>query len=349
MLLFISQWFPSDENNIYAPFIQEHLNALSGSDYVVAITGNLTFETVVAEEWAEKCVNYRVPLSPNDNFIYNIVKFNFYCLYLLLFKCNTKFETVFVNVFTSIFVAYFCKIRYRTRLVFIEHWSFWVRKRVKFLSLFLAVFDKVYVVSENVRNSFHHRISTNVKIIENVVDSEVFDFLSSYDESLLFVGRLESIKRVDFILRAFALSNLNKFKLNIIGDGSKRQSLEDLAAALNISDRVVFHGALPKNEIAEQMKKSAALLLFSETENKPCVICEAHSVGLPVFSNSVGGVPEMTDPSNAILVENCSISDYANKLGLLESRSFDRGFIRQKALERYSYKAFRDEVMYDSN
>ena len=64
---------------------------------------------------------------------------------------------------------------------------------------------------------------------------------------LLTVGRLVPEKRVDLLVRAFAIAR-DRFaapqRLTIIGDGPERPALEQLAAALGVTDLVDFAGAI---------------------------------------------------------------------------------------------------------
>ncbi|MGY3895339.1 glycosyltransferase family 4 protein [Aeromonas enterica] len=349
MILFVSQWFPSDINKYYAPFIKEHMLALSEQEQLIAITGNITRNSSVRVDDENRVTNYRIPLNPDDNYLYNIIKFNLYAIYYLIKLRRLNFELIVVNVFTSIFFAYFAKTLLKCRLIFIEHWSFWVRRKTAFLSRSLGIFDDVYVVSENVKNSFDKSIQNKTKIVENVVDDTVFDRTSELGKDLIFVGRLERIKRVDRILEAFALAKIDGVNLNIVGTGSELDKLIILTNELGIKSKVIFHGALNKSEIALLFNKSKALLLFSETENKPCVICEANFVGLPVISNNVGGIRYMVNSTNGIVVNNDNVIDYSVAIRRIYTISFDYCSISKNAKQRYSKKTFSKSVLNESN
>ena len=51
-----------------------------------------------------------------------------------------------------------------------------------------------------------------------------------------------------------------------------------------------------------EMQQAHSFVLNSNIENAPCVISEALCCGLPVIATRVGGVPEMVDKFNGILV-----------------------------------------------
>jgi glycosyltransferase involved in cell wall biosynthesis len=64
-----------------------------------------------------------------------------------------------------------------------------------------------------------------------------------YGDYVLFVGRLESIKRPDLAVRAM-LHVDRPVRLVIVGDGTYRKQTEELAASLGVSDRIDFAGAV---------------------------------------------------------------------------------------------------------
>ncbi len=87
------------------------------------------------------------------------------------------------------------------------------------------------------------------------------------------------------------------------------------------------------------MRLSHCLIINSKMENSPCVIAEALCCGLPVIATSVGGIPEMIDANNGILVppNNCeALSIAINKMVNIYS-SFDSNFIQDAAHAKYSF------------
>jgi glycosyltransferase involved in cell wall biosynthesis len=68
--------------------------------------------------------------------------------------------------------------------------------------------------------------------------------------------------------------------------------------------QVYFTGSVSYNEVAGYIKNSNALVLFSRYENLPCVILESLCCGVPVISTRVGGVAEVINTENGVLVDN---------------------------------------------
>ncbi|WP_035926592.1 glycosyltransferase [Kocuria rosea] len=61
---------------------------------------------------------------------------------------------------------------------------------------------------------------------------------------VLYVGRFEPAKKVDLVIRAFALAERNNpdLRLRLVGGGSQRQALEELAKQLAVVGKVHFEG-----------------------------------------------------------------------------------------------------------
>lgn len=111
---------------------------------------------------------------------------------------------------------------------------------------------------------------------------------------LLFVGRLQPWKGVEYAIRALAL--LPGAALLIAGDGGDRPRLEALAAELRLAGRVRFLGAVPREELPRYYS-SVDLLLATSFASETFGIgpVEAQACGLPVVAARFGGFPEVVD------------------------------------------------------
>jgi len=111
------------------------------------------------------------------------------------------------------------------------------------------------------------------------------------ETTLLFVGRLVSVKGVDVALRA--LSELDPaYTLTICGDGDEREALQTLARRLGVDDRVIFKGWVDHDEIAEYARRASLQLAPSRYEPFGIVALEAIAAGCPVVASDTGGLPE---------------------------------------------------------
>jgi len=104
------------------------------------------------------------------------------------------------------------------------------------------------------------------------------DRLQTIDRvTILFVGRLQARKRIDFLLRACA-EMLNSPRLVIVGDGPERENLETLAKQVYPSAE--FIGAKHGNELKPYFAEAD---LFVLPGTGGLAVQEAMSHGLPVI------------------------------------------------------------------
>jgi glycosyltransferase involved in cell wall biosynthesis len=71
------------------------------------------------------------------------------------------------------------------------------------------------------------------------------------------------------------------------------QRLRDQAALAGLTDRIVFHGALPQEAVAALMADSDLLVAPSMFEAYGMAVAEAAAAGLPVLSNRVGAAEQL--------------------------------------------------------
>jgi len=135
----------------------------------------------------------------------------------------------------------------------------------------------------------------------------------------LYVGHLETVKRVDLILRALHLAREylpHGWHFAIVGSGPLEADLRALVDQLELGEHVSFHGRVQWGDPIKKFYHQAdILLLASTTESGPRVAVEAMASGLPVISTSVGITPELLDES--VLVPVGDINTYAHRLAEL--------------------------------
>ncbi len=86
------------------------------------------------------------------------------------------------------------------------------------------------------------------------------------------------------------------------GDGSA-QAAQRTVKELNLEDRVIFTGAVPKPEVAEWLNRGDIFLNTTNVDNTPVSMLEAMACGLCVVSTNVGGIPYLVDhQQDALLV-----------------------------------------------
>ncbi len=167
------------------------------------------------------------------------------------------------------------------------------------------------------------------------------------DNFILFVGHLEKVKGVRYLIEAFnkVSREFPNFKLVLVGEGAEKGNYELRIRNYGIGDRVEFKGKLSLEETKEVMKNCYCLVLPSLSEGLPRVLIEAMALGKPVIGTRVGGIQELIkDGENGFLVEPGNPDDLAEKLSILlkipdlTSKMGEKG--REFAKEKFSNQKY---------
>jgi glycosyltransferase involved in cell wall biosynthesis len=111
-----------------------------------------------------------------------------------------------------------------------------------------------------------------------------------YGDYVLFVGRLESIKRPDLAVRA--VPHIDRpMRLMMVGDGSQRARTEELAASLGVSDRVDVLGPVGEQALIELYRGALAVIYSPFDEDYGYVTLEAFLARKAVVTTTDAGGP----------------------------------------------------------
>lgn len=127
------------------------------------------------------------------------------------------------------------------------------------------------------------------EIIKNVVNTEVFFPVVAEIKELNFIhiSTLNEFKRPEKIIQAFqtVLSVFPTATLEIFGPKNLR--LVRLVDSLNLNPNVFLFNEVPQKTLAQHIRKSVALVLYSSYETFGCVIIEANACGVPVIVSDI--------------------------------------------------------------
>lgn len=210
----------------------------------------------------------------------------------------------------------------------------------------LARADAAVAVSEHVRAVALARApwaAGKMRVVRNGVDVEHFtprDDAKADAFTFVVVGRLEPRKGVDLAIEA--LAGVPGARLDILGIGAERATLETKARALGVSDRVRFLGYA--EDARPLLARAHAALCSSRSEGLGIALLEAMAMGVPVVGFAVGGVPEIVvDGTTGML---CRAGDVAvlgatmRRAVASRARLADMGSVaRSRVVERFSVSA----------
>ena len=138
---------------------------------------------------------------------------------------------------------------------------------------------------------------------------------------VLYVGRLIAYKGCDYLIRAMQIVQRDRpgSRLVIIGDGSSRRELQELARSLEID--CTFTGELKPAEVRSWLEKARVFCAASittpdgQSEAFGVVFLEAQAMGVPVVSFRHGGIPEtMREGVTGLLAEEKDVKGLAEQV-----------------------------------
>ena len=163
------------------------------------------------------------------------------------------------------------------------------------------------------------------------------DFREKYRlpwEFLLFVGRFDPVKDVDFLVRA--QRRFDSLGLVLIGsDAGALPGVRRLVSRLGLGDRVRIVERAPLGDLCGAYRQAGALVLASRAEGLGTVILEALYFGCPVVASRVGGIPYVVrEPAPGRTFAPGVEDDYVAAVREMLARGRDGAGVGRRLVER---------------
>jgi len=149
----------------------------------------------------------------------------------------------------------------------------------------------------------------------------------SANNIILFTGRLNTVKGLNYLIQAFQLvSEEIKDSVLVIcgnGTGNYKHDLENLTTTLNLSSRVVFLDPVSAQDYPSLLASCDVFVLPSLSESFSIVTAEALSMEKPVVATRVTGVKEFVrNNETGLMVEPRDVKALSNAIvELLKNRA----------------------------
>jgi glycosyltransferase involved in cell wall biosynthesis len=194
--------------------------------------------------------------------------------------------------------------------------------------------------------------SKKIAVILNGVDRNKFNIhkhrkevkeklgLNKDKRYLIFIGQLHEVKGINYLIEAlYILRNRGvlAFDTILIGDGELRDRVMKWIDEKELTEYITVRGNVSHDEVPLWMNACDILCLPSKREGLPNVILEALACGTPVVVSKVGGIPEVVNESNGILVEPRNPLALADALQFAFKKDWNRNMI-SKETENFSWK-----------
>lgn len=383
MLLWVAGWFPNSENPYNGIFIHRHAQAVANSNTNLTV---LTFATYFFGEnrptRLQELTKYQLVFVAVPQFkgkAFRIVNFMIYYWVTLgkFLQVILEFQPQIVHVHAADkigVVAAFWKPFFNYKLWLTEHWAIfndWVTDRFDkrngwFQKSYRYLWNKTDYcasINLNLHQSMEQTLGSNKKhiLFPNALDA-VFENAQILQESgrnhFLHVSNFEPRKNTNLIIEAFkeVHNQIPQVRLTLVGiSQEKKDQLFEEYPNLKELNIDIFE-AVPAEELIEFYQQASAFILASDSENAPCVISEALAMGVPVIASNVGGIPEMLNAENGILMEdwNPQENNSAKTLKITAAmldfckkcENFDRLLIQQNAKLIYSSESITQQLIH---
>lgn len=177
-----------------------------------------------------------------------------------------------------------------------------------------------------------------VELLPNVIDEQIFEIKPKSENKLtrfVHISTLdERYKNVAGILESCVQLKTqigSIFQLLIISD-EPYEKWQQKVKSLNLEDCVSFAGPMNSEQIAVELQKADASILFSSYETFSCVIAESWATGTPVISTPVG-IAQHLKSTVGIQVQNQDITGLTQAMLTIVQKEqiFNPDEIRQEA------------------
>lgn len=182
----------------------------------------------------------------------------------------------------------------------------WFRTAMKMI---IRNSSKLLPVSQNLGEMINSQVAAkNFEVIENTADVRCFFYDEQKSGSNTFrfvhVSNMTYQKNVEAIVECFIAFQKDHPETELYLVGQVAESVRQLVVSSDLLDRKIFFvGEISYEAVAIQLQQANALLMFSRFENSPCSIIEALCCGLPVIATNVGGVSELVNSDNGMLIK----------------------------------------------
>ena len=353
-IVFLARWYPHRYDPMFGLFVQRHAEAAALSNDISVVYVHPDNQNGIVDETINNVRTIRVYFKQSKSKIINLLRF---------FKANNKAlkrlckpDIIHVHILTRLgIIARWQKLVHGIPYIITEHWSRYLPGN-DFSGFFRKWATKIVVkhasvvttVTENLAKAMqnHGLKNPNYMVLPNVVDTNLFQIkphenatpkiihISCFeDKSKNISGLLESLK----ILRDKGIA----YQAVLVGDGMDYEAMKQKATFLHLNDNVTFTGMLQGQELVDVLASGDFLVLSSNYENMPVVILEAFACGLPVVSTNVGGISEIVNESNGLLVPPHDAEKLANAMQkMLESyQNYDANTLRDSIIKKFSNEA----------
>lgn len=191
--------------------------------------------------------------------------------------------------------------------------------RSRYDEILVKKYDRFVVLTEEDKS--YWGALPNMVVIPNARTFTPTNTSLLQNKIVLAVGRLTYQKGFERLIEAWSLLN-DKFpdwKLVIVGDGEKKEELEQLVVDSCLQDSVFLKA--PVKDMEQLYREASVIAMTSRYEGLPMILLEAQAYGIPIvsFKCQCGPADIITDGKDGFLVPEGNVPMMAEKLSMLMS------------------------------
>lgn len=201
--------------------------------------------------------------------------------------------------------------------------------------------DTIIALSKTWKKYFENEfLCENVQIIPNIIEAPIVSKEKKNNENLikfLFLGKICDSKGIFDLLEVINKNKeqwYGKFRLYVGGDGEINKLLNYISNN-GLINLIHFKGWVDGDKKNYLLNTCDIYVLPSYHEGLPISILEAMSYGMPIISSNVGGIPEIIDQKNGIIIEP------GNKEALEKAINF---FLRNDIIKDYQDNSIKKAI-----
>ncbi len=379
-VLWLASWYPNESDPFSGDFIKRQAEAVSlyqplnvvwagkyAPSYFSEKTGHLIKETETAN--LREYILYYQGSEKGSSIFSKIRSFLRYFkknkeIIQLLGAKNELPEIVHVHVAMKAgLVALYLKWKYKIPYVLTEHWSgyyaiakdslFKKPLLVRFLTRIILKNAAIVVPVSSALGKQINMFWAHVPFqnIPNVVDTKLFypvEKKTSHPFRFIHISSLLYPKNPEGIVKTFIHMLQLRFNVELVLVGPLNPALNKLLNTEVMStERIRTTGEISYEEVGKELRNADALIMFSYYENMPCVILEALCSGVPVIASDVGGISEVINRNNGILVEaGKEVRLFEAMKDMISNyKYYENDLISQQAKEQFSYETIGRKIL----
>lgn len=368
-VLWLASWYPSRVDTFNGDFIQRHAMAVAGFCnvyviYVVKATGKqlpVQQDENVYGSLTEKIIYYQPPQTGIRLLDRLLSQWKYNQCYKKAIKeyINKNGLPGIVHVHIAMkagLAALWIKKKWNIPFAVTENWTGYYKQSVpsvydynwlyrklnkKILEQASMFFPVTNDLGAKVKTGF---VDIPYRVVPNVVNTDIFHYKPSQQTTFRFIhfSYMNYQKNPEGIIEAAKRLRERGYEFELVMTGNKEKKLAALVNNSSLLNGAVhFNTAIPYHKVADEMQQASAFILFSRFENLPCVVLEALCCGLPVISSRVGGIAEVVNSENGILVESEHIDQLTDAMQQMidNSKSYDRAGISAQAISKFNYNS----------